>query len=103
MATQAHLRAVQDDEKPQRKTRKKLDVRTAAAQGNQLDLLIAMRDRIAKAVTDEKCPPRDLASLTKRLDDIADKIEAIRAAGEDDDADGDSGPAQDEAFDASAI
>jgi hypothetical protein len=42
-------------------------------------LLVAMRDRIATAVTAEGCPPRDLASLTKRLADIAGEIAAIDA------------------------
>lgn len=93
----AHLRAVTPDEKP---ARRKMTVDKAASDGDRLDLLIAMRDRIAKAVTDDKCPPRDLAALTKRLDDIADKIAVLEAAAEDEDADS---HADDEEFDASAI
>jgi len=49
--------------------------------------LVAMRDRIAETVTNAACPPRDLASLTKRLQDIANEIEAIDAR-EDDEAPG---------------
>ena len=58
-------------------------------------------DRVAKAVTDEKCPPRDLAALTKRLDDIVDKIAVLQAAEEQEAVEG--GDADDEAFDATAI
>ena len=55
-----------------------------AAKGPRRGLLVAMRDRISVAVTSEKCPPRDLSSLTKRLADIAAEIEAIDArAGRD--------------------
>lgn len=57
--------------------RKKHTVATAATDGDYLDLLVAMRDRIAIAVSDEKCPPRDLAALTKRLDDVVEKIAVI--------------------------
>jgi hypothetical protein len=36
-----------------------------------------MRERIARAVSDPDCPPRDLASLTRRLQDIAREVEAL--------------------------
>lgn len=55
-----------------------------AAKGTQRELLVAMRDRVAKAVTSEDCPPRDLASLTKRLADLAKEIEIIDARAVDD-------------------
>lgn len=55
-----------------------------AARGTQRELLVAMRDRIATAVTNPDCPPRDLASLTKRLADIAKEIESIDARSVDD-------------------
>lgn len=96
----AQLRAVKPDEKPT--PAKKHTVKSAAAEGDQLDILIAMRDRIATAVSDEKCPPRDLAALTKRLDDIVDKIAALKARAAEE-SDGDEGTADDEGFDASAI
>lgn len=54
-------------------------VEDAARSGDHRALLVAMRDRIAEAVTDPDCPPRDLASLTKRLQDIANGIESIDA------------------------
>lgn len=56
---------------------KKLTVSQAAATGDHRALLVAMRERIAKTVSDPDCPPRDLASLTRRLQDIAKEIEAI--------------------------
>lgn len=36
-----------------------------------------MRERIARAVSDPSCPPRDLAALTRRLQDIAKEIELL--------------------------
>jgi hypothetical protein len=82
MATQTPLRAVADDER----VPEQLSVAEAATSGSHRALLVAMRDRIAKTVTNDGCPPRDLASLTKRLQDIANEIEAIDAR--DDDAPG---------------
>ncbi|GAA2071865.1 hypothetical protein GCM10009722_41130 [Williamsia deligens] len=38
-----------------------------------------MRDRIARAVASPKCSPRDLASLTKRLADLAGEIAELDA------------------------
>lgn len=98
--SQRNLRAVAPDEKPA-KPAKKLTVTQAAESGNHRALLAAMRERIAKAVSDPNCPPRDLAALTRRLQDIAKEIEAIDLA-EKQEADS-GGTAQDEAFDASAI
>ncbi|MFT3871077.1 MAG: hypothetical protein QM714_00290 [Nocardioides sp.] len=73
----AALRAVTPDEKAPPKT-----VTQAAATGTHRELLVAMRDRIAKAVEDPKCPPRDLAALTRRLHEIAREIENNDAADE---------------------
>lgn len=69
------LRAVSADEGPPPKK----TVAQAAKTGSQKSLLVAMRDRIAETVSDPKCPPRDLASLTKRLQDIARDIAALDA------------------------
>jgi hypothetical protein len=54
-------------------------VSQAAKGGDQRELLVAMRDRIAQTVSNHDCPPPDLASLTKRLQDIAREIELIDA------------------------
>lgn len=54
-------------------------VTQAAATGTQRELLVAMRARVAEAVENDDTPARDLASLTKRLLEIAREIEAIDA------------------------
>lgn len=79
----------------------KLSVDQAAATGNHRKLLVAMRERIAKAVADPNCPPRDLAALTRRLQDVAKELETLdlkakQEAGED-------GASPDEAWDAEAL
>lgn len=77
-------------------------VAEAAASGDEKALLIAMRDRIAQAVSDPDCPKRDLASLTLRLANIVKEIKALESAeGEDDIGEATSTP--DAEFDASAI
>ena len=68
--TEPRLRAVKPDEKPPARKRKALAVDEAAKTGDPRDVLVAMRDRIAKAVADPNCPPRDLAALTKRLVEV---------------------------------
>ena len=74
----------------------------AAADGTTRELLVAMRQRIAKAVEDPNTPARDLAALTKRLVEVVRDIEAIDARAAED---GSGGPADvaDGDFDASAI
>lgn len=71
------LRAVSPgDPAPKRKS-----VADAAQSGDRLELLVSMRDRIAKAVSDPDCPPRDLAALTRRLQDIAKEIDVLELSG----------------------
>ena len=94
------LRVVAADEAPPVHPRK-MSVMDAADLGDHKGLLVAMRERIATAVSASDCPPRDLASLTRRLQDISKEIAAINHA-EKAEADR-GGPAEDEAFDASAI
>ncbi len=94
------LRAVVSGEKPVPR-RRPLTVSAAAASGSPRDLLIAMRTRVAKAVESPNTLPRDLAALTKRLQDIAREIEAIDARAEQEGESAASVP--DEPFDASAI
>jgi hypothetical protein len=76
-AVRQRLRAVKTGEhakvSPARKT-----VAQAAKSGQQRELLVAMRDRIAETLSGD-CPPRDLASLSKRLQDIAKDIAALDA------------------------
>lgn len=56
-------------------------VADAAQSGDRRELLVAMRDRIAKTISDPDCPPRDLASLTRRLQDIAKEIDLLELSG----------------------
>ena len=75
-ARKAPLRAVKVDEKAPEAARSRT-VAEAAATGDHRALLVAMRERIARAVSNPDCPPRDLAALTRRLQDIAKEIELI--------------------------
>lgn len=100
MARKAALRAVAPDEKPAPK--KKQTVAEAAATGDHRALLVAMRERIAQTVSDPDCPPRDLAALTRRLQDVAKEIEQLDLRAKEEGADADD-VADDEAFDAEAL
>lgn len=64
--------------------RKPRTIKAAAASGSRMDLLVAMRDKIA-AELDEGVPARDLASLTRRLMEITREVEAILAGERGDD------------------
>lgn len=75
MSPRPRLRAVTPDETPREPTRQ--SVAAAAETGDHRTLLVAMRDRIARTVSDPKCPPRDLAALTRRLQDIARELDQI--------------------------
>lgn len=55
-------------------------VAEAASSGSERDLLVAMRDRIATAISEPDCPKRDLASLTLRLANIVKEIKALDSA-----------------------
>jgi hypothetical protein len=93
------LRAVGAEEKSPRKAK---TVAQAAATGTHRDLLVAMRERIAQTVTSPDCPPRDLASLTRRLQDIAREIEALDLRAKEEGADA-ADVAQDEEWDSEAL
>lgn len=100
MAARKPLRAVAADEKaPAPKA--PLTVAQAAASGNHRALLVAMRERIALSVSSADCPPRDLAALTRRLQDISKEIEAIDLRSKEEG--GDVGTAEDEAWDEAAL
>lgn len=90
------LRSVQPGEKGRPKS-----VSQAAESGSHRDLLVAMRTRIAQSVEDPATPPRDLAALSRRLQDIAKEIAVIDARAKEDGDAGDVTP--DEQWDASAI
>lgn len=97
MASKPPLRVVAADETGARKPH---TVTSAASDGDRLDLLMAMRLRVATAVEDPNTPARDLAALTRRLMEIAKDIDVLRAAAE---SEGESDDVEDDSFDASAI
>ena len=93
----ASLRAVEKGERPVPRT-----VAEAAASGDHRALLVAMRERIAITVSNPDCPPRDLAALTRRLQDIAKEIESLDMRAKEEGADA-FDAAADEEWDAAAI
>jgi len=83
MAAKPGLRAVKAGESAPKPAAAKT-VAQAAKSGTPRELLVAMRDRIAETVSQSNCAARDLAALTKRLQDIAHDIDAIDARGDED-------------------
>jgi hypothetical protein len=77
MARKPPLRAVGPDEERDEAPKRKVTIIEAAESGNHRELLVAMRGRIARTVNDQSCPPRDLAALTRRLQDIAKEIDVL--------------------------
>lgn len=102
MPTRNTLRAVNLGEKPPT-PRSAKTVTQAASDGTTRELLVALRARLAKSIQDETTPARDLAALTRRLQDIVKEIEAIDLR-ERQEAEAKSHEAEiDESFDASAV
>lgn len=93
------LRAVRAGEKAAPK--RSLTITEAAEAGDSMGLLVAMRARIASSVEDPNCPPRDLAALTRRLQDINRDIVALAAKAKQEAAEDAS--AADEEWDATAL
>ena len=93
------MRAVRSGETAASRRRK--SVSEAAESGSHRELLVAMRERIAKAVQDPACPPRDLAALTRRLQEIAKEIESLDARAAQEAME--SAVSPDEAWDAEAL
>lgn len=80
MGTRRALRAVAPDEAPKPpEPKRRMTITEAAAKGTVRDQLVALRERLATTVQDPNCPPRDLASLSRRLMEITREIEAIDA------------------------
>ena len=99
--THRHLRAVEPDEKPSALQPRAMKVNEAARDGTDLELLMAMRDRVADEVANPNCPPRDLAALTRRLEELRKQIAAERLRLKEELADADD--VADEAWDEEAI
>lgn len=51
----------------------------ATESGSRLNILTALRERIAMAIDDLETPARDLAALSKRLVDLEKEIEQLNA------------------------
>ena len=79
-----------------------MTVSQAAAAGDRLAELVAMRSVIARAIDSEKTLARDLASLSKRLVDIGREIEDLKAESEGDEI-GEAADSPDESFDPASI
>lgn len=102
-ARKSALRAVAPDEKPAKpKPKKPLTIAQAASGGSTRDVLVASRDRIARALDEPNIAARDLASNSKRLMEIIREIEAIDARAAEE-GEGDAAEVQDGDFDASAV
>lgn len=72
------LRAVKANERTARK--KMASVSEAVESGDELDVLYAQRDRIAKAMSDDRCSPRDLAPLSRQLNAVQKEIKVLEDA-----------------------
>lgn len=70
------------DEKAEKNAKKppeKISLMDACKSGNKKKTLIALRDKIAKSL--ETCESgRDIAALSKRLTEVMDELEQIKAA-----------------------
>ncbi|MDF3339938.1 hypothetical protein P3H80_21055, partial [Mycolicibacterium septicum] len=84
VVTERKLRAVEPGEKaPAKRTPRKVaprSVEAAAKSGDLRQMLVALRNRIAKAVDDPKTPAPALAALIRQQMDIAARIQAIDLA-----------------------
>lgn len=108
--TDRRLRAVKTDEKvPRKRAARKVtpkSVVAAAASGDLRQMLVALRNRIAKAIDDPRTPAPALAALIRQQIEIAARIHAIdRAADADSSASAKSmiATTPDEAWDESMI
>jgi hypothetical protein len=95
------LRAVSADEKPPAK--RPLSITQAADAGDHLELLRALRARVAKTVEDPNCPARELASLSRRLQELVREIEATEAKLKQEALEDASGSRPDDEWDAEAL
>lgn len=97
------LHAVKTGEKPATtpaNPKKPMSILEAVDAGDRLAELVAMHRRLARVLDDPKCPPREMASLSRRQMEIGREIDAMKAAGRDEDGEQ---PAEDESLDPAAI
>jgi hypothetical protein len=97
----APLRSVKPNEAPEA-PKKPLTLVEAAEADDRMAELKAMRQILARALSEPNCPPRDMAALSRRQLEIGREIDALRAALERE-GDADHGATEAEAWDQSAI
>ena len=81
----APLRSVGGTRRPRKSAKSSGAVKAAAEVGSQRELLVALRARIAGDIDDPATRPADIASLSRRLLEIARDIRAIDAEEKRDD------------------
>lgn len=94
------LRTVAPGERATRRRAVKT-VSDAASRGTPRELLVALRARIATTIDNPNTPARDLAALSRRMQEIVRDIEALDAREREEGSDGGSVP--DEPFDAASV
>lgn len=93
------LRSVAPGETPPAPA-KPMSILEAVDAGDRLAELVAMHRRLAKVLDDPTCPPREMASLSRRQMEIGREIDAMKAVRRDEDGEQ---PAEDEELDPAAI
>lgn len=84
--------------------RKSMSLSEAVSRGTRRDVLVATRDRIARALEDEKTPATAVAALSKRLSETMNEIDALDAqAKRGEEVGGSRDDVGDGEFDASAV
>lgn len=93
------LRVMTPGEKPKREKPK--TILAAAEGGAERDLLESLRRRVAVALDDPNTPAKDIAALTRRMQELAKDLHALDQREREESGHG--GAVPDEPFDASAI
>lgn len=96
------LRTVTPGERAPRRRAAVKTVSAAASRGTQRELLVALRARIATTIDDPNTPARDLAALSRRMQEIVRDIEALDAREREEGSDG-GASIPDEPFDAASL
>ena len=95
------LHIVEANETPPSPPVRRLTVIEAAESDDPKDMLLALRDRLARTIDDPNTPARDLAALTRRVQEINREL-AASAERAREEAEGGK-PSDDEAWDEEAI
>jgi hypothetical protein len=65
---------------PAKTARRSPSLTAAADGGDERELLVALQARLAEAIADPACPPRDMAPLSRRLLEVAEQLRELNAA-----------------------